>query len=462
MPEACLRHDGRGDPVELAAQFALVLLRTLANGGAGGGVEKVQVFQRHRNVDAGAGRQRQLGIDAGDADVGLADAHGQHLLVAQLLGHHQVAAEADVLAAVGRSQPHMLGPHAHRDSASGMRRRARRSAAAAARCAMPSAERREAVGRGRHGHVDEVHGRRADEARHEAVERAPVELERAADLLHQAVLHDDDAVAQRHGLDLVVGDEDRRGRHAQAQLLDLEAHLRAQLGVEVGQRLVEQEHLGVAHDAAAERDALLLAAGELARPALEQRLDRQDLGGAAHGGVDLRLCDVAVAQAEGQVVVHAHVLVERVVLEHHGDVAVLRLQVVDDPVADGDGAAGDVLQPRDHAQRRRLAAARRPHQHDELVVGDVQVEVLDGDDAAVGLVHVRERDLGHAQTLRPRMTYFWPKIVTISAGPSASTAVALIRCHSMPSSCTNCAMTTVRIGVLLAVRMSANRNSFQV
>ena len=60
------------------------------------------------------------------------------------------------------------------------------------------------------------------------------------------------------------------------------------------------------------------------------------------------------------------------------------------------------------------------------------------------------------------MTYFWPKIVTISAGPSASTAVALIRCHSMPSSCTNCAMTTVSIGVLLAVRMSANRNSFQV
>ena len=30
----------------------------------------------------------------------------------------------------------------------------------------------------------------------------------------------------------------------------------------------------------------------------------------------------------------------------------------------------------------RLAAARRPDQHDELVVGDVQVEILDGDDAA--------------------------------------------------------------------------------
>ena len=90
----------------------------------------------------------------------------------------------------------------------------------------------------------------------------------------------------------------------------------------------------------------------------------------------------AVAQAERQVVVHAHVLVERVVLEHHGDVAVLRLQAVDDAIADGDGAAGDVLQAGDHAQRRGLAAARRPDQHDELVVGDMQVEVLHGDDAA--------------------------------------------------------------------------------
>jgi hypothetical protein len=45
--------------------------------------------------------------------------------------------------------------------------------------------------------------------------------------------------------------------------LDLGAHLHAQLGVEVGQRLVEQEHLGIAHDRAAHRDALALAARQL-------------------------------------------------------------------------------------------------------------------------------------------------------------------------------------------------------
>ena len=51
---------------------------------------------------------------------------------------------------------------------------------------------------------------------------------------------------------------------------DLAAHLHAQLGVEVRERLVEQEHLRVAHDGAAHGDALPLAAGKLARPPTEK------------------------------------------------------------------------------------------------------------------------------------------------------------------------------------------------
>ena len=46
----------------------------------------------------------------------------------------------------------------------------------------------------------------------------------------------------------------------------------------------------------------------------------------------------AIAQAVGHVVVDAHVRIERVVLEHHGDVAVGRLHVVDVLAADADGA----------------------------------------------------------------------------------------------------------------------------
>ena len=51
------------------------------------------------------------------------------------------------------------------------------------------------------------------------------------------------------------------------QLLQLDAHLGAQLGVEVRQRLVEEEHRGREHEGPGQGDALLLAAGQLGRAA---------------------------------------------------------------------------------------------------------------------------------------------------------------------------------------------------
>ena len=60
------------------------------------------------------------------------------------------------------------------------------------------------------------------------------------------------------------------------QFGDLDPHLHAQLRVEVGQRLVEQEDLRVAHDGAADRHALALAARKLPGLALEERLELQN------------------------------------------------------------------------------------------------------------------------------------------------------------------------------------------
>ena len=52
-------------------------------------------------------------------------------------------------------------------------------------------------------------------------------------------------------------------------------------------RLVEQEGQRVAHDAAAQRHALLLAARELARLALQELVQAQHLGGAVDRRLDL-------------------------------------------------------------------------------------------------------------------------------------------------------------------------------
>ena len=144
------------------------------------------------------------------------------------------------------------------------------------------------------GAFDEIHAGRADEAGDEAVDRPVVDRLRRVELLDQAALHDGDAVGERHRLDLVVGDVDHGVGQPLVQPLDLDAQLRAQLGVEVGQRLVEQEDVDVAHQRTADRHALALAAGQLRRLALQQRLDLQDLGGARHALVDLRLRQRAV------------------------------------------------------------------------------------------------------------------------------------------------------------------------
>ena len=234
--------------------------------------------------------------------------------------------------------------------------------------------------------------RRADEAGHEQVGRVVVELGRRADLLEPPLVHDRDAVAHRHRLDLVVGDVDRRRPDLLLQLLDLAAGLHAQLGVEVGERLVHQEHLRVAHQRAPERHALLLAAGELARLAVQQPVELDRGGGAAHTRVDLRLVRLAPPQREGEVVVDRHLRIQRVVLEDHRDVALARGDAVDHALADADLALGDRLEPGQHPQRGRLARARRPDQHEELAVAGLERQLAHRLDGVEALGHGVERD----------------------------------------------------------------------
>ena len=89
-----------------------------------------------------------------------------------------------------------------------------------------------------------------------------------ADLLDEAVLHDHDPVAQRHGLRLVVGDVDERGVDLLPQLDDLRPHLVAQFRVQVTQRLIHQQHLGLPDNGPANGHPLPLAAGQRLRLAV--------------------------------------------------------------------------------------------------------------------------------------------------------------------------------------------------
>ena len=100
-------------------------------------------------------------------------------------------------------------------------------------------------------------------------------------------------------------------------------------------------------------------------------------------------------ERERHVVGDRHVRVERVVLEHHGDIALLGRNVVDHPVADADLAARDVLQPRHHAQQRRLAAAGRTHEDHELPVLNVHRHPMDDLRRPISLLDVANLNCGH-------------------------------------------------------------------
>src|SRR5262245_41593198 len=69
----------------------------------------MQAVGCRRYLDLRPGGQIQIRIDAGDANVLIAHANGQVLLVAQLLAHHQRALETDLVGAGGDTEPQVLG-----------------------------------------------------------------------------------------------------------------------------------------------------------------------------------------------------------------------------------------------------------------------------------------------------------------------------------------------------------------
>ena len=74
--------------------------------------------------------------------------------------------------------------------------------------------------------------------------------------------------------------------------------------------------------------------------------------------------------------------IERDRLEDHRDVPLLGRHVVHHPVAEEELTGGRLFEPGQHVERRRLAAAGGPEQHQQLAVPDLEVEILDGGNTA--------------------------------------------------------------------------------
>ncbi len=161
-----------------------------------------------------------------------------------------------------------------------------------------------------------------EEAGGEAVGRAVVEIDRAAELDHLAGAHQGDAVGQEHRLFRVVGDQHGGGAGPLQHMQGFVPHLFAQPGVKAGERLVQQKHRRIGRQRPGQGHALLLTAGQGVG---------EVVGVAAHADLLQRFHRTAAlmlrrsaGQAESDIVDDGQMREQGVILEHQTDAAPLR------------------------------------------------------------------------------------------------------------------------------------------
>ena len=230
--------------------------------------------------------------------------------------------------------------------------------------------------------VEDVHLGSADKGSDEQVGGIFVENLGSCDLLDDTVLHADDTGTHGHSLDLVVGNVDKGGSELLMELGELGSHLSTELSVKVGERLVEEEDLGVTDDGTAESDTLLLTAGESLGLSVEQVSNVEDLSCFFDAALDLFLGSLVQLKAECHVLKYGHMRIKSVVLENHRDLSILRSYVVNELVADKEFTLGDLLKTCNHSKSSGLTATGRTYEYEKLLVLDFKIEVRNSGNAA--------------------------------------------------------------------------------
>ena len=230
---------------------------------------------------------------------------------------------------------------------------------------------------------------------------------RSYDLLGLALLrnapgaHHQHPVGEDHGLRLVVGDKQRRDTNARLHVLQLQAHLLAQPGIEIGERLVEQQHVGVGDQRPPEGHPLLLAAGEERRRPVVEAFQAQTPQHSHDPLADLSRGHTLGAQGKGDVLEDGHVRPDSVALEYHAHAALLGRKKHaaggrgQKPPAHVHVARVGALEPGHEAQGSRLAAAARPQQGHERSGRDVEADVVDRADLAERLGQAHHPNVLH-------------------------------------------------------------------
>ena len=246
-------------------------------------------------------------------------------------------------------------------------------------------------------HGSSERGGLAEKRRDEGRARTVVQLLRRTDLQHPAAFHDDQPIRHGQRFLLIVGHVDGGDPHLFLELLQLHPHHVPQPLVEIRERLVEQQDVGLIGDDASERHALTLSPRELGRVSLSEVRQLDEIENLPHPLIALGGRHPAHSQAVLDVARDGHVGEQGIALEHHADVSLFEGHVVDDAAADRDFPGCRALVPADHPQGGGLAAAAGADEKQELTVVDVESDVIDGQRVAKPLADVsdfEDRGLG--------------------------------------------------------------------
>jgi hypothetical protein len=211
-----------------------------------------------------------------------------------------------------------------------------------------------------------------------------------------------------------MGDDDEGHAEPALQLHQFPLRRFAQLLVECGERLIQQQNLWSPRQRTRERDALPLPAGELLGLALLEPLELDQRHHLGNAGVDLGARHARALQAKGDVVSHGKVRKQRVALEHHVDRALMRQDLCDVLAIEQDAALIRRLEAREHAQQGGLAAAARAEQCEKLAGDDIQRHAVDRAEGAEFFHHaldaeqwrLERRRSNRPRGLRPRFPRF--------------------------------------------------------
>src|SRR5216684_1159049 len=108
--------------------------------------------------------------------------------------------------------------------------------------------------------AEEIHGGCADKSSHKKIRRPVVDFARAVELLQLPSPQHCYPVTQNHRFFLVVGDVHRGGGHLSVNSNELATQLNPQLGVQIGERLIQEKGPWSASHRSSQGHALALPA----------------------------------------------------------------------------------------------------------------------------------------------------------------------------------------------------------